>query len=504
MAQEKEKPLEEEINALMKQAEGQLQPVQSYLLWAKLSKEEIHEAINKIAREHGGVNDKKQKEIINYITETANKVAQYTREIVEQHADTLAVLYGQGHEGRRYKFMEILNIRDCEEILKEQMHRPTPPEGKELREVLAEILKKKPRTDEAKERRFIEFCKCLTLPELIAIYEAMQPKSVMYMPSSPHILNLTRALSAMTNGRKLEDIELFEEKNGQIRMIFLSNAAATAITFADAKLWQGGGDARKLFLYILQKCNDQGGSTCYIDLRDMVKDKLYARTDAARRGITENINTIVDGLDIRAVTVEQKEGKKKNTATGVEITRFIKKFKLPPTSTIAEIEIDLELMAALSQYYAAMPEWTFALPKNAFSLAHYIYTLARMNGKNLKEHKHFNISMEAARKNMCLPVPEECSNKTAQIRNQIEKAIEDIEKAIDEYKEKNIRITPYMNNGTDITRARVNEWLKYGMIRVTLSGFYLDYNKRRGEDKEAEIKKAKARAAKKRKAKREQ
>lgn len=429
--------------------------------------------------------------------ESIEKPLRELKEFIAEHADTLAILYGTGAEGLRYRFLEILNIRDCEAILTPERMGSKTPEGMELREALSRILAERPRTQKEKELRYYDFGELLDMWELVALYEAITPQTASFLPSSPHTTNLSKALSALSNGHVPVEAKITTGKNGQYCFSFVSENAATEITIVNREYMQtlfgksrgNSGDARKLLAYILVKCNEKKTNPFHIDLRDMVKDGLYSRTDAARRGFIDNIKIIMDGLDLRAITAN-KDGKV--TKTGAKATRFITAYELPADSPIITIHTDPtgEITAALSQYYAACPRWAFDLSQNAFALTQYIYTQGRQNGDSLNDKGYYNMSFEKIRQNMGLPDPAECSNARAQIKKPIEKAITEIEATAKKHKDNTIVLTPWMPAGGDATKARIKDWLRYGMLRVELRGFYLEYNQRRANSKQAAKEKA--------------
>ena len=253
-----------------------------------------------------------------YLEEYVKNNPDYSREIVEtakryremqqQHAEALAVLYGEDHTAQRKVFLDNLTTEDYEQVLKH-----AAPDG------LAEALAIRAETPAEYDKKIIRVYEFFGYQELIAIYEHKHPRGVDILPTSPttHLMNKTVAAilsgraPSQAKGTELE-IQTSRESNS-ITFIQRSKTDVIELTLKDkdlccmllepsnvdlSKSGRKYKDLRRMFAFILITCNDRGWhSPVTFSLHDLVKVGMYSDYVSARKGFEKYMPRIFNGFD---------------------------------------------------------------------------------------------------------------------------------------------------------------------------------------------------------------
>lgn len=237
----------------------------------------------------------------------------------------------------------------------------------------------------------------------------------------------------------------------------------------------------KLLTFVLIKANEQvlhNGELSATDiisfpLQELIDCGLYQTLQSARRGFKDAMNALTD---IKINGDDNSNPRQKISVVGLHPFRL---------GTIKNNQCSIQLEENLnwkifSQYYTILPAYCFRLSNRAFELLHLIYVRARENIDKIKKTGSFNISMRYIQQ--ALNLPDEDGNKNPQktIKDPIENAIEEIEDFHSAY-----------YNNTDFQlllcydeNSNIVDYLKNGLLQVTMSGEQQQYFIKIGEKKE--------------------
>lgn len=319
-------------------------------------------------------------------------------------------------------------------------------------------------------------------------------------------------------------------ESGNKRLVSLKNATGTAevtIELADIdKLTGSNKPAKKLFVLSLIKANEQAIhdgvlTKDYVSfpLQELVGIGFYTALRSARAGFNAGVDTLTS-LKIKGKTRKKKPKKKKETEKIVIDTDNVAKpaetpeEKQEPTAEATEAEkkeapvkvkVDVEEAedpeettggkdvlevlftggriekgqcfiylnprinwSFLTQYFTILPTYYFRLSNRASDLLYYIFYLARQNTKEIEERGYFTIGFRAIQHKLSLPSEKGLNNPLRDIKDPIEKAIEQIE---DEHKATydNMEFTllPVCDE-----EAPIAEYLDNGYLKVELKGAF--------------------------------
>ena len=122
----------------------------------------------------------------------------------------------------------------------------------------------------------------------------------------------------------------------------------------------------------------------------------------------------------------------------------------------------------LTQYFTILPTYYFRLSNRASDLLYYIFYLARQHTRDIEERGYFTIGFRAIQHKLSLPNEKGLNNPLRDIKDPIEKAIEQIE---DEHKATydNMEFTllPVCDE-----EAPIAEYLDNGYLKVELKGAF--------------------------------
>lgn len=263
--------------------------------------------------------------------------------------------------------------------------------------------------------------------------------------------------------------EISIDRRGHSRVITLEHAESgdkATISIKDIDTLAGSNKAaKKLFVYILAKLNEQAlsngkqiSNTISFPLEELVELGLYSSVRSARQGVT----TAADTLTSLKIAATVSKGKK-NKLEQAELAVIFPYCRIKKNVVTVDLNprINWETIAT---FFTMLPIYSFKLGTKAFDLIFYIFYLARQNVQKIRETGHFNVSMRAIHSRLMLPSEVENHDPTRTIREPIEKAIEDIENAANT---SDFTITPHFNEG-----GSVKEYLDNGYIEIGLKGEY--------------------------------
>jgi len=401
-------------------------------------------------------------------------LAQTVGDIVSDHKEAVAAMQD---ERLLADFADRLTPEDYEEVFK----KPAPDK-------LREALKMPTKTKNDRALRAIYVASCFdSVPDFIRIYEAITPSGFMSMPTSSATFAVAKTMNLLQHGR-LSDLK-WTKHGDYICAEFPSDKGSTTIRLKNTELineiigkerkngdgkGRKNGDLLKMFAYILIKCNEQHfNNPVVIDIHDLVKVGMYCDYTQAYRSFDKYMKIIYETYDY-SIYIKRGSSEKE---TGVGMGHgFISRWNRNPGSSMAEIYIDNNFDTdLLFEYYTILPQWSFKLSPNAFALLAYIFRQARQeqNCENIAKNGSYNISIESIRSYMGLPKDAE-KDAYNKIRRPIEAAVNDLEKAINENKDNNIKLVPFVK-GEDILTAKTKAWLAKGYIKITLLGNYKSY-----------------------------
>ena len=401
-------------------------------------------------------------------------LAQTVGDIVSDHKEAVTAMQD---ERLLADFADRLTPEDYEEVFK----KPAPDK-------LREALKMPTKTKNDRALRAIYVASCFdSVPDFIRIYEAITPSGFMSMPTSSATFAVAKTMNLLQHGR-LSDLK-WTSHGDYICTEFPSDKGLTTIRLKNTELineiigkeqkngdgkGRKNGDLLKMFAYILIKCNEQYfNNPVVIDIHDLVKVGMYCDYTQAYRSFDKYMKIIYETYDY-SIYIKRGSSEKE---TGVGMGHgFISRWYRNPGSSMAEIYIDNNFDTdLLFEYYTILPQWSFKLSPNAFALLAYIFRQARQeqNCENIAKNGSYNIGIESIRSYMGLPKDTE-KDAYNKIRRPIEAAINDLEKAINENKDDNIKLVPFVK-GEDILTAKTKAWLAKGYIKITLLGNYKSY-----------------------------
>lgn len=340
------------------------------------------------------------------------------------------------------------------------------------------------------------------------------------LPDRKRQVNHNTEYEVLENGSK----RLISLKNA-------TGTAEVTIELADIdKLTGSNKPAKKLFVLSLIKANEQaihdGQLTKdYVSfpLQELVDIGFYTALRSARAGFNAGVDTLTS-LKIRGRARKKKPKKKKEKDTiviGAETTtarsaeaatETTKEAPAPeeqreackeeaPAKVKIKVEAEeetaeetagkdvLEVLftgatiekgqcfiylnprinwSFLTQYFTILPTYYFRLSNRASDLLYYIFYLARQNTKEIEERGYFTIGFRAIQHKLSLPSEKGLNNPLRDIKDPIEKAIEQIE---DEHKAtyNNMEFTllPVCDEEAPIT-----DYLDNGYLKVELKGAF--------------------------------
>lgn len=225
----------------------------------------------------------------------------------------------------------------------------------------------------------------------------------------------------------------------------------------------------KFFTLALEKLTEQAlnkgelfNNTIKVSIKELLERGFYADAKGARRGF----DTAMDTLTTIKVKAEIKEGKTK-VSTAKEVLVLFTGYERDNSGNCYIFLNERLNWKALAQYYTIIPSYYPKLTSNGLDLLNIIMNYARLpqNRKDLADKGHFFITLKAVQNALYLPDEEASKNPDRDIKQPIERALEDIE--TQEAGRGLLYITPTVD-GTE----PIKEYLK-GHLKIELKGEYL-------------------------------
>ncbi len=272
-----------------------------------------------------------------------------------------------------------------------------------------------------------------------------------------------------------------KQKGGKRLVTMKTQAGATEVTIELAdieKLTGSNKPAKKLFVLSLIKANEQAihngiMTKDYITfpLQELVSIGFYTTAQSARVGFDVGTDTLTS-LKIKGKVSKSKkkitnitDGQDEGGSSVLEVLFTGAKREKGQCFIYLNPRIN---WGFLTQYFTILPPYYFRLPNRASDLLYYIFYLARQHTKEIEDRGYFTIGFRAIQHKLQLPSEKGAANPQRDIREPIEKAIEQIEEEHNRsYHNTEFALLPVY--GEDSTIA---EYLDNGYLKVSLGGAF--------------------------------
>lgn len=280
--------------------------------------------------------------------------------------------------------------------------------------------------------------------------------------------DLPNRKSQINHKTKLEVLE-----NGRQRQIHLQEPMASiTIELPDVEQVLGSNKAaKKLFVLSLIKLNERaffkgelGKTYISFPLQELIDLGLYSNERSAREGFLDGMNTLTS-LKIKGYIKKNKKAEITIKGKGFEVL-FIGAWVINSQCLIRiNEEIPWEFMV---QYFTVLPRYYFKLSNRAADLLYYIFYLARQNAQDIEKRGYFTINFRAIQHRLQLPSETTSPNPQRDIRDAIDKAIEELETEHHKfYNNMEFGLFPVCDDS-----AKITEYLDNGYLEVRLTGAF--------------------------------
>ena len=231
---------------------------------------------------------------------------------------------------------------------------------------------------------------------------------------------------------------------------------------------------KKIFTFILEKINEQAFNNGvltrnYVDfsIQELIERGIYTTYQSAVKGIKISANTLT-GIKLEG----RFTFKKGNT---VEFSSAYIMAVLFPTIEAKRGQCTIKLnndvnWGFILQAFSMLPIYYYSLPNRASELLYLIFATARQHTEDLKKRGHFAISFRAIQQALHLPEEDNTTHPKQDIKDVINKAIEEIEETHREYfgnDEDSLFLSAEYDDSWPIAR-----FLNEGYLQVSLSGIF--------------------------------
>ena len=254
------------------------------------------------------------------------------------------------------------------------------------------------------------------------------------------------------------------EREGNERTVTSkSKQTKTTVFVKDVSLIaKGNSMTKKILTKVFMHANESTYVAAF-PLRDLVGEGMYSNLDTARRGFY-NAADILTSLKISR---EETKGSRLQGAklrvlfTGSDVDR----------GTCVMYLNDMLSWDEIVPYYAYIPDFYFNLEGRAADLLRLIFTTARQSSKEIKEQGFFMITYRNIQYHLNLPDERYNKNPGRDIKDEIDKAIEQIEEKYSESAHPGslpeLSLFPVVD-----PNAPIGQYLDEGKLKVTLRGEY--------------------------------
>lgn len=260
---------------------------------------------------------------------------------------------------------------------------------------------------------------------------------------------------------------------------------------------------KKIFALILEKINEQAfhdgiliRNYVNFPIKELIERGIYSTPQSAMKGIKISANTLT------SIKLEGRFTFKKGST--VEFSSSYIMAVLFPTIEAMRGQCTIKLnddvnWSFILQAFSMLPIYYYSLPNRASELLYLIFATARQHTEDIKGRGHFSIGFRAIQQALHLPDEDKTTHPQRDIKDEINNAIDDIEKAHREYfrnDEKLLFLSAEYGDSWPIAR-----FLNEGYLQVSLSGTFAQPFIAIEEDKIKGLKEAKRRQQKALKAK---
>lgn len=272
-------------------------------------------------------------------------------------------------------------------------------------------------------------------------------------------------------------VEMDYKAKGDMRELSYSKGGdSISLGISDiTKLCGTNKSAKRLFLLILQKANEQAlhdghltRDSITFPLKELVDLGIYSRPQSARTGFNDGMD-ILTSLKVKgSITKHTKKGEKHVVDT-MAVLFTTSRIKNGQCTVFLNYNLDWGFVV---QYFTCIPRYYYSLPNTAADLLYYIFYMARQgqNMKKIAETGSFTISYQAIHTKLALPDPSACPNPQRDIKDRIAKAIEDIEEAHwSTCKNKDLQLLPICDE-----EASARQFINSGKLKVTLKNDFAE------------------------------
>ena len=260
---------------------------------------------------------------------------------------------------------------------------------------------------------------------------------------------------------------------------------------------------KKIFALILEKINEQAFNNGvliqnYVDfsIQELIELGIYTTYQSAVKGITIAANTLT------SIKLEGRFTFKKGNT--VEFSSAYIMAVLFPTIEAKRGQCTIKLnddvnWGFILQAFSMLPNYYYSLHNRASELLYLIFSMARQHTEDIKKRGYFSISFRAIQQALHLPDEGETTHPKQDIKDEINKAIDEIERTHREHfrnDEDLLFLSAEYDDSWPIAR-----FLNEGYLQVSLSGTFAQPFITIEDDKIKGLKEAKRRQQKALKAK---
>ena len=263
------------------------------------------------------------------------------------------------------------------------------------------------------------------------------------------------------------------KKKGNRRLVTMTTQTGEiTLELSDIdKLIGSNKTAKKLFVLSLIKANEQAihdgilTKDCIsFPLKELTDTGFYTNIRSARAGFWAGADILTDiklkgkvsKSKKKVTTLDTGDGKLRVLFTGADILKG---------QCYIYLNTDIN-WGFLTQYFTILPTYYFRLSNRASDLLFYIFYLARQHTRDIEERGYFTIGFRAIQHRLQLPNEKGAANPQRDIKDPIERAIEEIEDAHKvTYDNMEFSLLPVYDD-----TAPIASYLNNGYLKIELKG----------------------------------
>ena len=297
------------------------------------------------------------------------------------------------------------------------------------------------------------------------------------LPSGPEINLTLETLGAGEDIAKLparkkqvdkrQDISVWENDTSPRRQVlYTKKNQEITIEISDIDKISGtNAAAKKIFVLALSEANTQAvhngevtKDAISFPLSKLVDLGMYKNEKTARVGFEKGMDTLTS-IKLYGKKTRGKSSKETSSAIAVLFTAAGIKNNVCKIFLNPQVNWDV-----LFEFFTILPETYFSLSNRASDLLLYIFTLARQHLEDIQQQGFFRISLRAIQHRLQLPTEEKNTHPYQLIKNEIDKALEEIEEAHNaQYNNDHFQLELVVDDN-----APIGEYLDHGYLKVYL------------------------------------